>query len=107
MSVREVWEKLESRLIKEGTHSEVVCVCVWGCGGVWGVGLGGGGCGGGGGGGGLRLIEPALRHGVPLPSSHPDPCELDPGEQCRRREGGGAERGGGEAGRGATSLGNK
>lgn len=62
MSVR---EKLESRLIKEGTYSRL-------CDGE----------------GVLRLIEPTLRRGVPLPSSQPDPCELDPGEQCKRGGGG-------------------
>lgn len=61
MSAREVWEKLERRLIKEESYSEAVE-------------------------GGAGLNEATLRRGVPLPSSHPDPRELDPGEQCGGRQ---------------------
>lgn len=67
MSTCKALEKLETRLITEGSYSDN----------QWGQGL--------------RLIEPALRHWVPLLSSSPDPDELDPREQCQRGDGGDAE----------------
>lgn len=60
-------KKQETRLIKKrGNQGPIQRVCM------------------GAGGRGWDPFNLALRHRVPLPSSSPDPYELDPGEQCKR-----------------------
>lgn len=85
-------KKQETRLIKKrGNQGPIQRVCM------------------GAGGRGWDPFNLALRHRVPLPSSSPDPYELDPGEQCKRGGRVKREKGvkGGRGGGRIISLGNK